>query len=48
MTPAPPLDGCPIFDALLAEHGGPVDPVEVEYEVIVAQAVMDLAAGRTP
>lgn len=37
----------PIFDALVIEIGI-ADPVDTEYEVLVAQAVMDLLAGRAP
>ena len=37
-----------IYEDLLDELGAPSDPVDTEYEVLVAQAVMDLLAGRAP
>lgn len=40
-------DPTPIYDELAARYvlG---DPVDTEYGVLVAQAVMDLLAGRAP
>lgn len=37
-----------IYEDIEAELGPLFDPVETEYEVLVAQAVMDLLAGRAP
>lgn len=37
-----------IYEDLLAELGTPCDPVDTEYEVLAAQALMDRLAGRAP
>lgn len=37
-----------IYEDLVVELGAPCEPVDTEYEVLMAQAVMDLLAGRAP